>query len=68
MFAASRKKIVDTGPAPDNEEVFEEDEVPPDDEEEDVKDEGDVNDYTKDKLIKEVKPKGKAKAKPKAKK
>lgn len=53
MFAASKKKVADTGPAPDNDEVFEED-APPVDDDEVVED---VNDYTKDKLIKAVKPK-----------
>jgi replication factor C subunit 1 len=61
MFAGAKKKIADTGPAPDNEEVFEEDEAVPDDEEDGAKDD-DVNDMGKDKLIKAVKPKGKAKA------
>ena len=73
MFAATRK-IADQGPAADNEEVFEvcllassgtmlilqEDEVVPEvesDKEEDEK----VNDFSKDKMIKPVKPKGKAK-------
>jgi replication factor C subunit 1 len=62
MFAASKKKI-DAGPAPDHDDVFEEDEAPPDDEEESGGKQEDVNDYSKDKLIKEVKPKGKGKAK-----
>ncbi|KAK8845500.1 hypothetical protein IAR55_006213 [Kwoniella newhampshirensis] len=69
MFAASKKKIADTGPAPDNEDVFEEDEPVPDDVSE--KEEEEVNDVTKDKLIKAVKPKGasaKGKAVSKAKK
>lgn len=54
------------GPAPDNEEVFEEDEPAPESDKEDAKEDVEVNDYTKDKLIKEVKPKaakGKAKKK-----
>lgn len=62
MFAASKKKIADTGPAPDNDEVFEEEDAPPPEDEDEAVDE-DVNDYTKDKLIKAVKPKGKGKAK-----
>ena len=62
MFAASRKKIADQGPAPDNEDVFEDDEPPPADDEDDAKDDVDANDVTKDKLVKAVKPK-KAKAK-----
>ncbi|WWC99326.1 hypothetical protein V866_006227 [Kwoniella sp. B9012] len=75
MFAASKKKIADMGPAPDNEDVFEEDEpVPeePSDKGENDDSEDEVNDVSKDKLIKAVKPKGataaKGKAKPKAKK
>ena len=68
MFAG-KKKIADTGPAPDNDQVFEEDEAVPDDEE-DAKDGDDENDVGKDKMIKAVKPKGKgktaeAKSKPK---
>lgn len=59
MFAASKKKIADMGPAPDNEDVFEEDEAIPDDDDEAVDEE--VNDLGKDKLIKAVKPKGKGK-------
>ena len=71
MFAGTKKKIADTGPAPDNEEVFEEDEAVPDEEDDGGKDD-DENDMGKDKLIKAVKPKGKgkageAKAKPKKK-
>lgn len=53
---AAAKKIKDE-PAPDNEEVFEEDEVPPEEPDE-KKEEAEENDYTKDKLIKAVKPKG----------
>ncbi|WWD09050.1 hypothetical protein V865_007170 [Kwoniella europaea PYCC6329] len=75
MFAASKKKIADMGPAPDNEDVFEEDEPVPDepsDKGENDDSEDEVNDVSKDKLIKAVKPKGataaKGKAKPKAKK
>ncbi|WVW81923.1 hypothetical protein I302_103926 [Kwoniella bestiolae CBS 10118] len=75
MFAASKKKIADMGPAPDNEDVFEEDEPVPDepsDKGENDDEDDEVNDVSKDKLIKAVKPKGasaaKAKAKPKAKK
>lgn len=60
MFAGAKKKIADTGPAPDNEEVFEEDEAVPDDEDEGSKE--DENDLGKDKLIKAVKPKAKGKA------
>ena len=77
MFASSKRKIADQGPAPDNEDVFEvsrdrvrfalkltrqEDEAVPDDEEEKpVGEDDEVNDVSKDKLIKEVKPKGKSK-------
>jgi replication factor C subunit 1 len=69
MFAASKRKIADVGPAPDNDDVFEDDEpvgagAGADDEDE-GKDDEDVNAVGKDKLIKEVKPKGKAKAKKK---
>ena len=60
MFAASKKKIKDDGPAPDNEDVFEEDEAVPDDDEAEA--EEDVDDVGKDKLIKAVKAKGKGKA------
>ncbi|WVF66140.1 hypothetical protein IAT40_000880 [Kwoniella sp. CBS 6097] len=67
MFAASKKKIADIGPAPDNEEVFEEDEPVPDEPSDKENDDEEVNDVTKDKLIKAVKPKGAA-AKGKAKK
>ncbi|WVQ93768.1 hypothetical protein IAU59_000846 [Kwoniella sp. CBS 9459] len=67
MFAASKKKIADLGPAPDNEEVFEEDEPVPDEPSDKENDDEEVNDVTKDKLIKAVKPKGAA-AKGKAKK
>ncbi|TXT05015.1 hypothetical protein VHUM_03835 [Vanrija humicola] len=63
MFAASKKKITNDGPAPDNDEVFEEDEAPPADDDEDAGADDDVNDLGKDKLIKAVKPKGKGKAK-----
>ncbi|WWC66667.1 uncharacterized protein I206_100571 [Kwoniella pini CBS 10737] len=69
MFAASKKKIADQGPAPDNEDVFEEDEPVPDEASDkgDNDDEADeINDVSKDKLIKAVKPKGAA-AKGKAK-
>ncbi|KAK1926049.1 purine nucleotide binding protein [Papiliotrema laurentii] len=62
MFANSKKKIADIGPAPDNEEVFEEDEPIPDEEESKEEDEEEVNDVGKDKLIKAVKPKGKGTA------
>ncbi|KAI9635850.1 purine nucleotide binding protein [Dioszegia hungarica] len=58
MFAASKKKIADQGPAPDNDEVFE-DEVAPEDEPDGKGDSDGENDVTKDKLIKAVKPKGK---------
>jgi len=65
MFASAKRKIADIGPAPDNEEVFEEDEPVPDDDEENSqdqrKDDDEENDVSKDKLIKEVKPKGKGK-------
>ncbi|OCF36183.1 replication factor C subunit 1 [Kwoniella heveanensis BCC8398] len=67
MFAASKKKIADDGPAPDNEEVFEEDEPVPDEPSEKEDDDEEVNNVTKDKLIKAVKPKGAA-AKGRAKK
>lgn len=65
MFASAKRRIADIGPAPDNEEVFEEDEEPAeeenaDDKEEEAEEEG-VNDVSKDKLIKAVKPKGKGK-------
>ncbi|WWC58244.1 uncharacterized protein I303_100782 [Kwoniella dejecticola CBS 10117] len=72
MFAASKKKIADQGPAPDNEDVFEEDEPVPDEPSDKGEADGDgdgddeVNDVSKDKLIKAVKPKGAA-AKGKAK-
>lgn len=62
MFAMSKKKIVDTGPAPDDEAVLEDDAPLPDDDDE--KEEESLEDPTKDKLIKAVKPKGKAAAKP----
>ncbi|ODN75992.1 hypothetical protein L202_05958 [Cryptococcus amylolentus CBS 6039] len=68
MFAVSKKKIADQGPAPDNEDVFEGDQPVPDDPDDD-KDDDDA-DVAKDKLVKAVKPKGKGKAaaaKPKAK-
>ncbi|WRT63728.1 uncharacterized protein IL334_000651 [Kwoniella shivajii] len=70
MFAASKKKIADMGPAPDNEDVFEEDEPVPDEPSDKGEDDDEeVNDVTKDKLIKAVKPKGAtAKGKAKAKK
>lgn len=76
MFAGAKKKI-DVGPVPDNEDVFEvrlccdsasyylifhfvqEDEPVPDEPEEDKSEE----DPLQDKLIKAVKPKGKATAK-----
>ncbi|KAL7418824.1 DNA replication factor C complex subunit Rfc1 [Cryptotrichosporon argae] len=64
MFAASKKKIADLGPAPDNDDVFEDDEpVAEDDDEAKDDDDDDVNDLGKDRLIKAVKPKGKAAAK-----
>lgn len=66
MFAASKKKIADMGPAPDNDDVFEEDEAVPDDDDDGPDEE--VNDLGKDKLIKAVKPKGKAAQAAKAKK
>ncbi len=66
MFASSKKKIADQGPAPDNEDVFEEDEAVP--EEDDVKDDEEVNDLGKDKLIKAVKPKVKKETAAKGKK
>ncbi|KZT38716.1 DNA replication factor C, large subunit [Sistotremastrum suecicum HHB10207 ss-3] len=53
------KKLGD-GPAPDHEDVFD---VDDDVEEEDTKESKDVDSISKDKLIKESKPKGKAKAK-----
>ncbi|OXH38542.1 replication factor C subunit 1 [Cryptococcus neoformans] len=56
MFAGAKKKI-DTGPVPDNEDVFEEDEPVPDEPEEDKSEE---EDPLQDKLVKAVKPKGKA--------
>lgn len=65
MFAASRKKIAAEGPAPDNDDVFEDDAPPPEDEDE--KEDETVNDVTKDKLIKAVGAKGKGKAKAPAK-
>ncbi|WWC85920.1 uncharacterized protein L201_000790 [Kwoniella dendrophila CBS 6074] len=72
MFAASKKKIADMGPAPDNEDVFEEDEAVPDEvsDKGEADDDDEANDVTKDKLIKAVKPKGTtaAKGKTKAKK
>lgn len=62
MFAGAKKKIADTGPAPDNDEVFEEDEPVPDDDGASGKEEDDDdNDLGKDKLIKAVKPKAKGK-------
>ncbi|WVQ80305.1 hypothetical protein IAT38_002410 [Cryptococcus sp. DSM 104549] len=61
MFAASKKKIADTGPAPDNEDVFEDDEPAPEDPDE-KDDDDDDGDLSKDKMIKAVKPKGKAAA------
>ncbi|WVO18431.1 hypothetical protein L204_106148 [Cryptococcus depauperatus] len=61
MFAASKKKIIDTGPVPDNEDVFEDDEPVPNDLEDE--DEDEVNDVSKDKLVKAVKPKGAGKGK-----
>jgi replication factor C subunit 1 len=65
MFAASRKKIT-SDEKPDNEDVFEDDAPPPDDEDDDKADE-EVNDVSKDKLIKAVgKGKGKAAATKKA--
>ncbi|WOO84678.1 Replication factor C subunit 1 [Vanrija pseudolonga] len=63
MFAASKKKIANDGPAPDNDEVFEEDEAPPEEEDDNAGADEDVNDVGKDKLIKAVKPKAKGKAK-----
>ncbi|CAK9779377.1 DNA replication factor C, large subunit [Cutaneotrichosporon oleaginosum] len=63
MFAASRKKIAAEKEQPDNEDVFEDDAPPPDDD--DDKGDDEVNDVSKDKLIKAVgqgKGKGKAKA------
>lgn len=77
MFAASKKKIADTGPQADNEEVFEvchlplrgirsdaQDDEPivGDDPADEDGPEEEVNDVSKDKLIKEVKKKGKEKA------
>ncbi|KIR63639.1 replication factor C subunit 1 [Cryptococcus bacillisporus CA1873] len=59
LFAGAKKKI-DVGPVPDNEDVFEEDEPVPDEPEEDKSEE---EDPLQDKLIKAVKPKGKATAK-----
>lgn len=58
MFAASRKKIAAETEQPDNDDVFEEDAPAPDDDDKDNADE--VNDVSKDKLIKAVKGKGKA--------
>lgn len=67
MFASAKKRVADAGPPPDNEDVFEEDEAPPEEENQDGKegegDEEEVNDVSKDKLIKAVKPKGKGKVK-----
>ncbi|BEI84694.1 hypothetical protein CcaverHIS002_0500950 [Cutaneotrichosporon cavernicola] len=66
MFAASRKKVAAEGEQPDNDAVFEDDAPPPDDED-DKKAEDEVNDVSKDKLIKAVgKGKGKAAAGKKA--
>ncbi|WVR03532.1 hypothetical protein IAU60_000524 [Kwoniella sp. DSM 27419] len=69
LFAASKKKIADQGPAPDNEDVFEEDEPVPDEPSDKEDEEEEEDDLSKDKLIKAVKAKGaKAPAKAKSKK
>jgi replication factor C subunit 1 len=61
MFANAKRKVADAGPAPDNEEVFEDDGPVEEEETKESGDEGAVNDVSKDKLIKAVKPKGKGK-------
>ncbi|GMK58517.1 hypothetical protein CspeluHIS016_0505490 [Cutaneotrichosporon spelunceum] len=60
MFAASRRKIAAEAEQPDNDDVFEDDAPAPEDEE-DSKADDEVNDVSKDKLIKAV-GKGKGKA------